>query len=86
MWTDTDLIKLARRAAEKLEGYSHSLQYVLEEMGEDGADDQMPFCRELDRLVFECQGCGYWHRQMYNATPGNSEWKCTECAKEEQGR
>lgn len=80
--TDTALRDLARRVAPRLEGYSNSLQSALEKIDAEGADDQMAFCKELDRLVFECQKCGYWHGQIYNAAPDTAEWVCVDCAKE----
>jgi len=38
-------------------------------------------CKELDFLVFECQGCNQWFRQHDNATRDEPEWLCRECAR-----
>jgi hypothetical protein len=76
-----DYAEVARKAAHRIAGTCDSLDGVLENMGHDGADNLMEFCKEFDRLVFCCTSCDWWHEQSQNADrEGN--WICRECAAE----
>lgn len=38
-------------------------------------------CRELDYLVFNCAGCGWWH-DSGEQHDIDAEWYCHDCAKQ----
>lgn len=80
-WTEAELISLAQRAAAKLTGSSDALYTVLESMDAEGADEEMVFCKTLDRLAFECTVCNNWFEQVENVNRANDQpWMCRECA------
>lgn len=79
-WTEAELISLAQRVATELCRSSESLHVVLEQMDADGADDEMVFCKALDRLAFECTVCNNWYEQIYNVNRANDkQWVCKDC-------
>lgn len=74
--------RLAQRVAQKLSGTPamKNVEDVLEEMGETAANDRA-FFQHLDRLIFMCAECEWWHDQSQNATPDGAKWVCRECIK-----
>jgi hypothetical protein len=82
-WTEAQLVDLAQRAATKLCSSQESLTGVLEQMDADGAEDEMAFCKALDRVAFECTFCNNWYEQIYNVNRANDgPWICRECNEE----
>lgn len=81
----TDTEALAEKIAAKLEGYSVAAVGDIGDLAEDiihrtlPAKEELELLRAIDRRVFLCKSCGYWHRQIYNATPDAAEWECMEC-------
>lgn len=78
---EPDMVRVAQRVAARLEGYSKSIETVLEELDLGGEENNTSFCHELDRLVFCCTKCDYWFNQTENANPGyeGGDWMCREC-------
>lgn len=66
----------AREVADEIAGSCRRLNAVATTEEVNNAE----FCAELDSLVFECDGCGWWcwAEEESNAEPGN----CDECAPE----
>lgn len=54
----SELIALAETAAARLTDTAGSLAGLGEEY--EKAANETEFCRRLDELVFECEGCGWW--------------------------
>ena len=81
-----DIIPIANRICHKLEGYSTAV------VGEPDFEDISPalthqeelaLLREIDRRIFCCAECGYWQRQIENATPDAQNWVCKECHRDD---
>lgn len=80
--TEDEIIKLAQEVAYELEGTSKFLQFVLEERGQDGMDNNSTFCAILDSLVFCCEQCDWWFSQS-EMTDKVDRWICEDCGEYE---
>lgn len=83
-----ELERLAGQIAHKLEGHCDAV-VSLDELIDDAFVEHklppaadLPLRRAIDRRVFLCKDCGWWHPQTHNARP-DAEWICKDCARDE---
>lgn len=74
--------RTVEQIAYELQGSCDSLCAVLERHEMEGAEHDSTFCYQLDSLVFECLGCGWWFEISEMSDDPAHDWKCEDCAGE----
>jgi hypothetical protein len=56
----------------------------IHEVCEDGEENDITFCQELDDRVFCCTGCSWWSDVSDLGKDKNGELYCDECSPEDE--
>lgn len=68
---------------ERIQGTTDYLGFVTQEMF--GTEDlDITTCQELDTIIFQCEGCGWWMEQSEMTDNPEKDWNCRECAGDER--